>query len=159
MRLPLVSPISLTMEQKTLYDRNRAEIAQGFSNFRSMNADGSLLGPWGIFIHMPGVGQAHEDLLDAITLLGHLPARAKQVAIIVVGAHFKAAYELYAHVAIAIKRACLPRKRQPLPQVSVPRILSPTRHARMTLRSRSYKEAFYLVQYMRQSLICLAKMH
>jgi 4-carboxymuconolactone decarboxylase len=103
-RLPLVPPESLTPDQQDLYQRNKAEIAKGFSAFKSMDDNGALLGPWGIFIHEPAIGQAHYDLLDAITSLGHLSAPAKQVAIITVGAHFKAAYELYAHVATAEKQ-------------------------------------------------------
>lgn len=101
MRLPLVPPDRLTPEQKALYDRNRHQIARGFTAFRTVDERGALLGPWGVFIHEPTVGQAHYDEIAAITELKRLPPAAKQVAIIVTGARFKAAYELYAHSAIA----------------------------------------------------------
>ena len=39
--------------------------------------------------------------MDAITRLKRLPDAAKQVAILRVGARFKAAYEIYAHAAVA----------------------------------------------------------
>lgn len=103
MRLPLVPPSRLSPEQKALYDRNRQQIAHGFTAFKTADDDGALLGPWGVFIQEPTVGQAHYDLIDAVTKLGRLSAAAKQVAIIVVGARFKAAYELYAHAATAEK--------------------------------------------------------
>ncbi len=101
MRLPLVPPDQLTAEQRALYDRCRRQIAHGFTAFKTTDADGALLGPWGVFIQEPAVGEAHCDLVDAVTKLQRLPDAAKQVALLVVGARFKAAYELYAHAAVA----------------------------------------------------------
>ena len=101
MRMPTLTPDALSPAQKALYDRNRRQIAHGFTAFTTARDDGALLGPWGVFLHEPAVGEAHYDLIDAVTALKRLPETAKQVAIIVVGAHYKAAYELYAHVATA----------------------------------------------------------
>lgn len=101
MRLPLLPLDQLTAEQRALYDRNREQIAQGFTSFRTTTEEGALLGPWGVFLHEPTVGQAHYDTIGAISRLKRLPESAKQVAIIVTGARFKAAYELYAHAATA----------------------------------------------------------
>ena len=99
MRLPTLPPDQLTPEQRALYDRNREQIARGFTAFKTTREDGALLGPWGVFLHEPAVGQAHYDVIKAVTAMKRLPPSAKQVAIIVVGARFKAAYELYAHAA------------------------------------------------------------
>lgn len=110
MRLPLLPPDRLNPEQKALYDRNREQISHGFTAFKTMNEEGALLGPWGIFIQEPEVGQAHYDLIAAVSGLGRLSAAAKQVAIIVVGARFKAAYELYAHAATAEEAGMDPAK-------------------------------------------------
>ena len=101
MRLPTLPPNQLTPEQRALYDRNREQIAHGFTSFRTTREDGALLGPWGVFLHEPSVGQAHYDVIAAITAMNRLAPSAKQVAIIVAGAHFNAAYELYAHAATA----------------------------------------------------------
>lgn len=101
MRLPTLVPDQLSPEQKALYDRNRRQIEHGFTAFTTTRNDGALLGPWGVFLHEPSVGQAHYGLIDAVTELKRLSASAKQVAIIVVGARYKAAYELYAHAATA----------------------------------------------------------
>jgi 4-carboxymuconolactone decarboxylase len=101
MRLPTLPPDRLTPEQRALYDRNRRQIAHGFGAFTTAREDGALLGPWGVFLHEPPVGQAHYDLIDALTEMKRLSPSAKQVAIIVVGARFNAAYELYAHAATA----------------------------------------------------------
>ena len=45
-----------------------------------------MLGPWGVFLHEPSVGQAHYDVIAAITAMNRLSPSAKQVAIIVAGA-------------------------------------------------------------------------
>ena len=96
-RLPPIPPDKLTSEQRALYDRNREQIAHGFTAFRTTRDDGALLGPWGVFLHEPAVGQAHYGQIAAVTALKRLPEPAKQVAILVVGARYRAAYELYAH--------------------------------------------------------------
>ncbi len=101
MRLPTLPPDQLTAEQRALYTRNREQIAHGFTAFRTMREDGALLGPWGVFLHEPAFGQAHYDVIGAITAMKRLAPSAKQVAILVVGARFKAAYEIYAHAAVA----------------------------------------------------------
>ena len=110
MRLPLIPPDQLTPEQKALYDRNREQIAHGFTAFKTMTNDGALLGPWSVFLHEPAVGQAHYDQIAAVTALKRLPETAKQVAILVTGARYKAAYELYAHAATAAKDGMSPTK-------------------------------------------------
>ncbi len=116
MRLPTLPPDQLTAEQRALYDRNRAQIAHGFTAFKTAREDGALLGPWGVFLHEPAVGQAHYDLIGAITAMKRLPPSAKQVAILVVGARFKAAYELYAHARRRRRRAWTrPRSRRSPP--------------------------------------------
>ena len=110
MRLPTLPPDQLTPEQRALYDRNRDQIAHGFTAFTTAREDGALLGPWGVFLHEPAVGQAHYDLIGAVTAMKRLAPAAKQVAIIVTGARFRAAYELYAHVATAAAEGMDPAK-------------------------------------------------
>ena len=110
MRLLLLPPEQLTTEQRALYERNRQQIADGFTAFITMREDGALLGPWGVFLHEPPVGQAHYDVIAAITALKRLSPSAKEAAIIVVGAHFNAAYELYAHAATAAAKGMDPAK-------------------------------------------------
>ena len=110
MRLPTLTPDQLTPEQRSLYDRNRQQIAHGFTSFKTAREDDALLGPWGVFLHEPPVGQAHYDMIGAITAMKRLSPSAKQVAIIVTGAHFKAAYELYAHAATAAAEGMDPAK-------------------------------------------------
>ena len=110
MRLATLPPDKLTPEQRALYDRNREQIARDFTAFKTAREDGALLGPWGVFLHEPPVGQAHYDVVGAITAMKRLAPAAKQVAIIVTGARFRAAYELYAHAATAAEEGMDPAK-------------------------------------------------
>ncbi len=125
MRLPLIPPDRLTPEQRPLYERSREQIAHGFTAFTTSREDGALLGPWGVFLHEPAVGQAHYDLIAALTSMERLPPSARQVAIIVVGARFKAAYELYAHAATAAAEGMDPARIATLAAGGRPLDLSP----------------------------------
>lgn len=46
MRLPLITPADLTEQQKPLYEDMKAGIASNFNVFKTVNADGALIGPW-----------------------------------------------------------------------------------------------------------------
>ncbi len=54
-------------------------------------------------MHEPAIGKAIWDLTLAMTKNAVLPDNVRQIAILVVGARFDAAYEIYAHIAVAEK--------------------------------------------------------
>jgi alkylhydroperoxidase family enzyme len=110
MRLPLIPPAELSAEQKSLYDSMRKGIASNFNAFRVEREDGALMGPWNPWLHEPGIGKAIWDLTLAITANAVLPDNVRQIAILVVGARYDAAYELYAHVAVAEKEGMAPER-------------------------------------------------
>ncbi len=56
------------------------------------------MNPW---LHEPGIGKAIWDLTLAMTANASLPDPVRQIVILVVGARFDAAYEIYAHIAVA----------------------------------------------------------
>ena len=101
MRLPLIAPADLTAEQKPLYENMRKGIASNFNAFQVERADGALMGPWNPWLHEPAIGKAIWDLTLAMTANATLPDNVRQIAILVVGARFDAAYEIYAHIAVA----------------------------------------------------------
>jgi 4-carboxymuconolactone decarboxylase len=105
MRLPLIPPSQLTAQQKALYDEMRKGIASNFNAFKVEREDGALMGPWNPWLHEPGIGKAIWDLTLAMTANASLPDNVRQIAILVVGARFDAAYEIYAHIAVAEKEA------------------------------------------------------
>jgi alkylhydroperoxidase family enzyme len=103
LRLPLIPPNELTSEQKSLYDSMRKGIASNFNAFKVEREDGALMGPWNPWLHEPAIGKAIWDLTLAMTANAVLADNVRQIAILVVGARYDAAYELYAHVAVAEK--------------------------------------------------------
>ena len=110
MRLPLIPPARLSDEQKPLYADMKAGIASNFNDFKTVAEDGSLMGPWNPWLHEPVIGKAVWELTKAMTAQATLRDEPRQIAILVTGAHFDAAYEIYAHIAVA-EREKMPAKR------------------------------------------------
>jgi 4-carboxymuconolactone decarboxylase len=104
MRLPIIPPANLNSEQKPLYDDMRDGIAKNFQGFINIRDDGALLGPWNPWIHEPQFGKPVWELTKAMVTRPSLPPAVREVAILVTGAHFRSAYELYAHVIVAENR-------------------------------------------------------
>jgi 4-carboxymuconolactone decarboxylase len=106
MRLPLIAPAELTDEQKPLYADMKKGIGSNFNAFLTVAPEGSaeagaLMGPWNPWLHEPRIGGAVWELTKAMTMEATLPDPVRQIAILVTGAHFNSAYEIYAHVAVA----------------------------------------------------------
>jgi alkylhydroperoxidase family enzyme len=101
MRLPLIAPADLTPEQKALHADMKKGIASNFNAFKVEREDGALMGPWNPWLHEPVIGKAIWDLTLAMTAKAVLPDNIRQIAILVVGARYDAAYEIYAHIAVA----------------------------------------------------------
>lgn len=110
MRLPLIPPDRLSAEQQPLYEDMKAGIASNFNAFRTVADDGSLMGPWNPWLHEPAIGGAVWNLTKVMTMQATIPETARQIAILVVGAHFDAAYELYAHIAVAEQEGMTPAR-------------------------------------------------
>ncbi len=110
MRLPLIDPADFNPLQQALYDDMRAGIATGFNAFKTSDDDGKMIGPWNVSLYHPAVGKGSWELTKAVNAIGVLPANVKEVVILVVGGHYRAAYEIYAHVAVA-ERAGMPLER------------------------------------------------
>ena len=102
MRCPPIAPSDLTAEQRPLFDSMTAGVGAKFSSdFTTTRSDGALLGPWNPWLHDPELGAAFWTVTQALTKTRRIPDAARQVAILVTGAHFGAAFEIYAHGAVA----------------------------------------------------------
>jgi len=110
MRLPLIDPATLSPEQRPVYEDMRAGIEKNFQGFKSIAANGALMGPWNPWLHEPQIGKAIWDLTLAMTANATLKDNVRQIAILVVGARFDAAYEIYAHIAVAEREAMKPER-------------------------------------------------
>ncbi|MFG1399430.1 carboxymuconolactone decarboxylase family protein [Roseixanthobacter pseudopolyaromaticivorans] len=104
MRVPLTAPADLSQEQRPLYDDMRAGIETSFKGFKAIADDGALIGPWNPWLHYPKFGGPVWELTKAMSSSPTLPKPVREVAILVTGAHFHSAYELYAHILVAETR-------------------------------------------------------
>jgi alkylhydroperoxidase family enzyme len=101
MRLPLIPLDTLTPEQKTLYADMKNGIQNNFKGFTAINETGQLIGPWNPWLRFPQFGGAVWEYTKAMSASPKLPRQVREIAILVTGTKFHAAYELYAHVLIA----------------------------------------------------------
>ena len=101
MRLPLMPPSKLSSEQRPLYDDMRKGIEQNFKGFTAIDDSGRLIGPWNPWLHFPKFGGPVWELVKGLSSSPKLPRPVREIAILVTGAHFHSAYEIYAHVLVA----------------------------------------------------------
>jgi 4-carboxymuconolactone decarboxylase len=66
-----------------------------------VNADGGLIGPFNAFVHAPGVGERLTALGQVVRFETSIERRLSEVAIITVGARWKAEFEWWAHARMA----------------------------------------------------------
>jgi 4-carboxymuconolactone decarboxylase len=101
MRLPLIPKSNLSPEQQPLYDDMRKGIETNFKGFTAIDDDGRLIGPWNPWLNFPKFGGPVWELVKSLSASPKLPRQVREIAILVTGAHFHSAYEIYAHVLVA----------------------------------------------------------
>jgi len=101
MRLPLIAPKELNPDQRLLYEDMKKGIETNFRGFSAIKDNETLIGPWNPWLHYPKFGRPVWELVKALSWAPALPKPAREVAILVTGAKFKAGYEIYAHVLVA----------------------------------------------------------
>jgi len=104
MRSQPTPPADLPPERRALYDDMRAGIEQNFKGFVAMDSAGALLGPFNPWLRYATWGGPIWELVKSLSVSPTLPRPIREVAILVTGAKFRSAYEIYAHVVIAESR-------------------------------------------------------
>lgn len=100
-RIPKLPPAELDDEQRTLYDAIAGgRRAQGPQLFRLADADGRLEGPFNAFLLQPRLGSPLQALGAAVRYETALDDRSREIAILVVAAHWRSGFERYAHEAV-----------------------------------------------------------
>jgi 4-carboxymuconolactone decarboxylase len=100
-RIPKLPPAELDDEQRALYDAIAGgRRAQGPQLFRLSDADGCLEGPFNAFLLQPRLGSALQALGAAVRYETALDDRSREIAILVVAAHWRSDFERYAHEAV-----------------------------------------------------------
>ena len=100
-RLPKFEPSALDAEQRSLYDAIAGgRRAQGPQLFRLADADGRLEGPFNAFLLQPRLGSALQALGASVRYDTGLDDRCREIAILVVAAHWRSDFEWHAHKAV-----------------------------------------------------------
>jgi 4-carboxymuconolactone decarboxylase len=101
-RIPKLEPSSLNAEQRSLYDEIASgRRAQGPRLFALTDEAGCLEGPFNAFLLQPRLGSALQALGSSVRYETALDDRCREIAILAVAAHWRSAFEWYAHEAIA----------------------------------------------------------
>ena len=101
-RIGKLKPSSLDEEQHSLYDAIAGgRRAQGPQLFRLVDEEGRLEGPFNAFLLQPRLGSALQALGSSVRYDTGLDDRCREIAILVVAAHWRSDFEWYAHEAVA----------------------------------------------------------
>ena len=95
-RLPYLSRDELGTEGQHVWD-----LIVGTRGGQLINPDGGLAGPFNAFVHAPDVGQQLTSLGALLRFGTSIERRLSEVAIITVGAGWKAEFEWWAHARMA----------------------------------------------------------
>ncbi|MGH3377816.1 MAG: carboxymuconolactone decarboxylase family protein [Actinoallomurus sp.] len=91
-------PDEMSPEQRAVYDLFASgRRTDPSSPFSLVDPSGRLQGPPAVWVLHPPLGQALERFGAAIRYDLTLPARAREMAILMVGHHHRSAFEVYAH--------------------------------------------------------------
>ncbi len=100
-RIPKLEPSSLDDEQRSLYDAIAGgRRAQGPQLFRLTDEAGRLEGPFNAFLLQPRLGSALQAVGSSVRYDTGLDDRCREIAILVVAAHWRSDFEWYAHEAV-----------------------------------------------------------
>ena len=97
-RLPLLSPGTLDDAQRVVYEAvvggPRGDLP---APFRFIDDEGRLLGPFNGMVYSPAVGLPLQELGAALRFRTSFTKREREIATLVVAAHWRSDFEWYAH--------------------------------------------------------------
>jgi 4-carboxymuconolactone decarboxylase len=100
-RIAKAAPGALDPEGRELYDAIAGgPRSQGPQHFRLVDDSGALEGPFNAFLLQPRLGHALQAVGSAVRYETSLSDRAREIAILVVAAHWDSEFEWYAHEAV-----------------------------------------------------------
>jgi 4-carboxymuconolactone decarboxylase len=100
-RITRATPSELTPAQAELYRGiTGGSRATGKQHFDLVNPDGSLSGPFNALLLSPALGDAVQNLGAAVRYQTALTDRSREIAILIVAAHWDSAFERMAHESV-----------------------------------------------------------
>ena len=128
-RLPPFVPPHLDAAQEALYNDIVDTRLHIIGREALFDEAGALRGPWNPEVASPALGRHLERFATAVRSENSLEARVYEVAILVVGVHWRAQFEWYAHEKIArdagVPEAALPLIKAAAPADELARVLRP----------------------------------
>jgi 4-carboxymuconolactone decarboxylase len=150
-RIPRLAPDQLDDAQREVYAAIAGGPRAANSAFRLTDHNGGLEGPFNAMLLHPPLGDALQRLGSAIRYRGALSDRAREIAILMVAAHWDSGFEQYAHERVAVRIGLAEREITALQQGIKPDLTDPdeaavatvTRHIldHHTLTDTEYTEA------------------
>jgi 4-carboxymuconolactone decarboxylase len=101
MRINPIPPDNLSTEVRYVHDEIASLIGRSQSQVSMIDGQGALLGPFPPMLHYPQFGIPALSFLRTLDMHATLDKRVREVAILTVGAVFRARFELYAHEIMA----------------------------------------------------------
>lgn len=102
-RQPRLRPEHLDDAQRALYRSiTEGPRSKGPQAFSLTDDDGALVGPFGGFLLSPPLGEALQQVGAAVRYGSGLSDRVRELAILVVAAHWGSAFETMAHEAVGL---------------------------------------------------------
>ncbi|EPS44431.1 hypothetical protein H072_1578 [Dactylellina haptotyla CBS 200.50] len=105
-RFPPIVPEILDSAQKEVHNYLANEIGQYFQGIFTIqdSKTDALIGPYTHFLYLPQpVASGYFINGSSLSKIPDFPLRCREIAILAIGEHYNAAYELYSHVRIAKK--------------------------------------------------------
>lgn len=101
-RLPLLPPGLLSERQRAVYDAlTGGPRGDRPPAFRLTDGAGRLYGPFNAMLYSPAVGMPLQELGAALRFHTTFTRREREIAILVVAAHWRSDFEWYAHQGVA----------------------------------------------------------
>lgn len=101
-RLSPVIPETATPEQRAIIDAILGgDRARDRTMLDLVDERGGLAGPFNAWVHRPDLGEFIHPLGERLRYHGQLPAAAREIAILAVGAKWMAEFEWWAHARVA----------------------------------------------------------
>ncbi|KAJ6259247.1 hypothetical protein Dda_6146 [Drechslerella dactyloides] len=105
-RYPAIVPEALDSDQKVVHEYLTREIGQYFQGtftFQSPET-GALVGPYTHFLYLPQkIAAGYVINGTALSSVSEFPLKCREIAILAIGEHYGAKFELYSHVRVAKK--------------------------------------------------------
>lgn len=102
-RLYRLLPSELNQIQRQLYDNiTNGRRSNAKNQFRLSDREGSLEGPFNLFVMFPDLGSILSNLGEFIRYESKLPSRLRELMILHIAVDFQSEFEWYAHKQLAI---------------------------------------------------------